>query len=261
MSKHNGKDKKNKAGWKVAPRSVRVGGLSSIRDDLCQILLYPPELRIERPRASNKSRHPVSAQAKKSQRGTEPAREERQHETPLLALAEVATCLWYIKTKHFKREWHNEDTTDDDPRTRRTLGRLNKGADSLKKCGLEVADPTGKRYPTGCEAMMRPLDFFPTEGLTYEKVTEVVRPLVYLNGQLIQRAEVFVAVPMASAVERDTPPKKTDDSHSRTQGGATAPSDHPPAPQCPCEERSPQKPESAIGATNNTASAETGEQA
>jgi hypothetical protein len=139
-----------------------------------------------------------------------PARPPSKPATPAvppLALAEVASCLWYLKTRHFKRDWNNEDTTDDDPRTRRTLGRLNKGVDALKKCGIEVEDPTGKRYATGSEAMMKPLDFAQTEGLTYEKVSETVSPLIYWNGRIIQRAEVFVAVPMAVPAQtvRETP--------------------------------------------------------
>lgn len=118
---------------------------------------------------------------------------------PVSALAEVATCLWYIKTKHFKREWANDDPADDDPRVRRALGRLSKGIDALRKIGVEVEDPTGKRYATGSEASMRPLDFTPTEGLTYERVTEAVVPIVLWSGHAIQRAEVFVAVPPAAA--------------------------------------------------------------
>jgi hypothetical protein len=110
-------------------------------------------------------------------------------------VAEVATSLWYLKTKYFKRDWENQDSSDDDPRTRRALGRLNKGINALKHSGVEIHDPTNKRYPQGGENMMRPIQFQPTVGLTFEKVTETVVPIVYLNERLIQRGEVFVAVP------------------------------------------------------------------
>jgi hypothetical protein len=110
-------------------------------------------------------------------------------------IAELANCLWYLKTKYFKRDWDSEDTGDDDPRARRTLGRLNRGIDSLKEGGFEVHDPTDERYPQGGENMMKPIQFQPTAGLTFEKVTETVTPIIYHNDRLIQRGEVFVAVP------------------------------------------------------------------
>ena len=42
---------------------------------------------------------------------------------------------------------------------------------------------------------MRPIQFDPTPGLTYQKVTETVAPIIYHQGRIIQRGEVFVAVP------------------------------------------------------------------
>jgi hypothetical protein len=118
-------------------------------------------------------------------------------------VAEVATCLWYLKTKHFKQCWADDgsegNSTDDDPRVRRAIGRLNRGIDALRESGIEIEDPTNKRYPPGSEGMMRPLQFQPTAGITFETVTETVAPIVYRNGQLIQRGEVFVAVPRDDA--------------------------------------------------------------
>jgi hypothetical protein len=107
--------------------------------------------------------------------------------------------LWYLKTKHLRQAWDDDGTgdnaNDDDPRVRRAIGRLNRGIDALKGSGIEIEEPTNKRYPPGGEGMMRPLQFQPTAGLTFETVTETVAPIVYRNGQLIQRGEVFVAVP------------------------------------------------------------------
>ena len=111
------------------------------------------------------------------------------------ALAEVATCLWYLKTKHFKRDWDGQDGAEDDPRVRRAVGRLNKGIEALKKAGFDIQDPTNKRYQTGSEGTMRPLQFDPTPGINVPRVTQTVAPIVYLNERLIQRGEVFVAVP------------------------------------------------------------------
>jgi len=114
-------------------------------------------------------------------------------------LAEMATCLWYLKTKHFKRDWDDDGTQahgdDDDPRIRRAMSRLNRGIDALKRSGIEVYDPTNKRYPQGGEGMMRPIQFEPRAGLTVEIVTDTVAPVVFCGNRLIQRGEVFVAVP------------------------------------------------------------------
>jgi hypothetical protein len=43
---------------------------------------------------------------------------------------------------------------------------------------------------------MRLLATTPTEGLTCEMVSETVSPIIYIEDQLIQSAEVFVAIPM-----------------------------------------------------------------
>lgn len=110
-------------------------------------------------------------------------------------VAELATCLWYLKTKYFKREWEDDTNDDEEPRVRRALGRLDKGIDALKENGIEVQDPTNKRYPQGGEGMMRPIQFQPTAGLSFEMVTETVVPIIYFAERLIQRGEVFVGVP------------------------------------------------------------------
>lgn len=110
-------------------------------------------------------------------------------------VAEMATCVWYVKTKYFEREWANGDTDDENPRVRRVLGRLNKVIDSFNQGGFEVRDPTNERYPQGGEGTMRPIQFEPKSGLSFDVVTEVVVPIIFGFDQLIQRGEVFVAIP------------------------------------------------------------------
>ena len=114
-------------------------------------------------------------------------------------MAELATSLWYLKTKYFKRAWDDAETGDGDPRIRRALSRLNRSTDALKENGIEVHDPTNKRYPAGGEGMMRPIQLLPTAGLTFDVVSETVTPIIYRNQRLIQRGEVFVAVPKEEA--------------------------------------------------------------
>ncbi len=205
---------------KVPADEPKVGAKRSMLDSIRQ-WLFPPEFRISPPCPSpNSSQSTVEEAAtipdanaelpntsQSSAEGTTvPDANEEPQTIPSTdgppanqLIAEIASCLWYLKTKHFKKAWGNDATddgdTDEDPRVRRAIGRLNRGIDALKDNGIEIDDPTNKRYPPGGEGMMRPLQFQPTAGLTCEMVTETVTPIVYRNGQLVQRGEVFVAVP------------------------------------------------------------------
>ncbi|MGO9119697.1 MAG: hypothetical protein ACLQPD_19055 [Desulfomonilaceae bacterium] len=173
-----------------------IGIESGILDDLRQ-LWFPAEFRIAAPALPTDvlETAEVEAQAVADVR----PQERPDPQSDLLAqnrlLTELITCLWYLKTKHFKRKWDDHETGDDDPRIRRTLGRLNKSIEALKDRGIEVHDPTNQRYPRGGEGMMRPIQFLPTAGLTFEMVSETVVPIIYREDRLIQRGEVFVAVP------------------------------------------------------------------
>jgi hypothetical protein len=115
------------------------------------------------------------------------------------ALADLATCLWYLQTRYFRRRWGAAEGQEEDPRARRALGRLARGIDALQAAGVVVQDPTDQRYPPGADAYLRPLQFQPTAGVSVEKVTETVTPAVFWGDRLIQRGEVFVAVPLPAA--------------------------------------------------------------
>jgi hypothetical protein len=137
--------------------------------------------------------------------GREPARE---HALPEEVVSELANCLWYLKTKYFRRQWRDEETADPDARTRHALSRLDRAIRALDKAGIRLVDPTGTRYPAGGEAMMTPLQFEPTAGVSTDTVSETARPMVFRGNSLIQRGEVFVSVPL----RRDVAP---DDSKTR----------------------------------------------
>ena len=113
-------------------------------------------------------------------------------------LAELANTLWYLKTKFFKRKWDDLEAADDDPRVRRAISRINRCSEELLKAGFKIEDPTGERYRAGSEGMMRPVQLLPTDGITAEIVSDTVTPLIYRNGTLVQRGEVFVATPKAA---------------------------------------------------------------
>jgi len=113
------------------------------------------------------------------------------------ALAQVATSLWYLKTKHFKQKWEDLGSGPTQASDRRALGRIEKAIEALAEVGVEVRDPTNTRYAPGGEGLMRPIEFVPTAGIDHEIVTETMRPIIYFGGHLAQRAEVFIAVPKA----------------------------------------------------------------
>lgn len=171
-----------------------------LMEDIGQ-LRYPAEFRIDVPEEINDDS--VSPEVETPAEAVTPPTElEGAPAAPQWVnrlFVEFATCLWYLKTKYFKHEWDDHDGDDDDPRIRRALKRLRKSVDTLKEVGIEVHDPSNKRYPPGSEGMMRPIQFLPTAGLTFEMVNETVTPIIYLNDRLLQRGEVFVAVPKDEA--------------------------------------------------------------
>jgi len=183
-----------------------LGIKSSMWDGLRQ-LQYPDELRIDALALPTDALELVGAEMQPAPvvQAVEPSATPAEGVKTNKLVAELATCLWYLKTKHFKRAWNDTEIGDDDPRVRRALGRLNKSIDTLKEGLIEVHDPTNERYPQGGEGMMRPIQFLPTAGLNFEMVTETVAPIVYRDDRLIQRGDVFVAVPKEDVSATPTP--------------------------------------------------------
>jgi hypothetical protein len=211
MTKHKVTQKK----VKCPPGGGGGGGVARrLSDAVDQVRqsMYPPEWRIELLPGPERGSGPV---------GTPVSQETVMAAAEGKALAEMATCLWYVKTRHFKCDWKSLEATDDDPRTRRTLGRLEKGVDALRQLGISVEDPTGQRYPTGGEALMKPLDFIPQDGMAVETVVETVRPIVYWRDRLVQRAEVFVGVPPAAGPSTAPPEGSGDPLEQPTRRAAT----------------------------------------
>lgn len=174
---------------------VSVGIRSGILDGVRQ-WLFPPEFRISRPNLLRSISQPAETSPQPepiAQPELNGANEEGGSLSNKL-VADVAVCLWYLKNKHFKKDW-KDPASDADPRVRRALGRLERGIAALREYGVEVHDPTDERYPEGGEAWMKPINFQSTPGLTSAKVAETVVPVVYRDDQLIQRGEVFVEVP------------------------------------------------------------------
>lgn len=129
-----------------------------------------------------------------------PAREDLLAEE---AVIELANCMWYLKTRYFRRQWLDADSADPDARTRHALNRLDRAIRALDKAGITLVDPIGMRYPPGGEAMMTPLQFEPTAGISTDTVSQTARPMVFRGRSLIQRGEVFVSVPLRQEVRPD----------------------------------------------------------
>lgn len=156
-----------------------------------------------RPKGGKTASDPVAAAgvadlATSSAPATTPPRSRRldSPDQVVRVLAQVATSLWYLKTKHFKQEWTDPGAELDDARERRAVGRVEKAVEALASVGVEVEDPTDRRYAPGSEGLMKLIEFVPTPGIGHERVSETMRPIVFVKGHLVQRAEVFVAVPI-----------------------------------------------------------------
>lgn len=117
-------------------------------------------------------------------------------------LAELATALWYLKTKFVRLAWSAPASEADDPRERRALRQVDRAAAGLADIGVEVDDPIGRRYPPGAEALMQALDYQPRADLEQDTVVQTVAPLVYRHGRIIRRAEVYVGIPEEPAAAR-----------------------------------------------------------
>lgn len=189
-------------------------------------LCYPPEFRIpEVPEETfpeeriDEFRDQEAAQAQSPAVRHAPAGHSSADTLP--ALLEIATCLWYLKTKHFGRKWNDQEAMDDDPKVRRSLGRMNKSQDKLRELGVEIEDPTGNRYPQGGEASMRPIDLLPTPGISFDVVSETMKPMIFWREKLVQRAEVFVSVPIALENPLATPGAPQDPTGAGLLGSGT----------------------------------------
>jgi len=138
-------------------------------DNLRQ-LRYPTEFRIRVPQFTRPTSPPTDLTAARK-------------------LASVATCLWDIV-----RKLKPDDSEEPNKKHRLAYRRANNAIEGMKALGIVIDDPIGRRYPPGSEGMMKP-HLQPTQGMTIEKITETVTPIIYYKDKLIQRGEVFVAVP------------------------------------------------------------------
>ncbi len=167
-------------------------------------LQYPPEFRIRRNKKrirrldGQQTTAPLDS-APVSESSTKDGETDRSHE--LKEMSELAVCLWYLKSKFFRKPWADMENNETDARSRKAMSRINSGIRSLENMGFKVYDPEKTKFPIGGEGMMRPIDFQPVAGLTYDMVLQTVSPVIFYEGVTIRRGEVFVGVPL---VDRST---------------------------------------------------------
>ncbi len=162
--------------------------LRQFSDNLRQ-LRYPAEFRIRVPQFTRSKSPPTDLTAARR-------------------LANVATCLWDIE-----RKLKPTDNEEQNKKHRLAYRRANNAIETLTTVGIVIDDPIGRRYHPGSEGMMKP-HLQPTQGVTIEKITETVTPIIYYKDKLIQRGEVFVAVPQ----EVDDTSKHAVDSDEKPSG-------------------------------------------
>jgi hypothetical protein len=103
-------------------------------------------------------------------------------------LADVATGLWRAR-----RGLATAGAAGDTPAVAVAARHVQRTLDVLAEAGVEVVDHQDRDYVTG--SGLEVLAFQPVAGLARETVVEVLRPMVYADGVLIQRGEVIVGVP------------------------------------------------------------------
>ncbi len=117
-------------------------------------------------------------------------------------VAELATCLWYVKTRGLGRRWNDRNTDASGDGQRRTLDRIRRAAAALAAVGIEVIDPVNARYTHDGGRIMRPIHLVPIQGLRHEVVVETLCPIVAARGRIAQRAIVRVGFPVRKGEDR-----------------------------------------------------------
>ena len=150
-------------------------------------LMQPPAYRIAAPAPCERTSRPPTVDGGEAgvvKGGESLVPEERTMQT----LASVATALWRARTKL------TEDAQANLPPELRHLPRhIHAAWDALTAGGVQVEDPTGQQYVAGMAVNV--LTFQPLEGIDCDTIHETIKPAVYCDDKLIQRADIIVARP------------------------------------------------------------------
>lgn len=152
---------------------------------LCQAIRqwrYPPEFRIEAPKASPE----VLVILKKLEELIKSGFTFQEDETLFNLVAELATGLWRLRRRLQGIPEGHEDVR----RAKRICQAI---WDAMEEKGIMVHDHNGEDYNPGM--MVEVLTFQEDKALAKEQVIETVKPSVFLRGRLIQWGVVIVGTP------------------------------------------------------------------
>ena len=191
------KDKPDKLPFQAMLRK----GLDSARQ-----LMPSAALRIAEPPASESG-------AQKSTEGHPSAPKDERLNMAMKTIATVATAVWRAKTK---LDAAAEATLPDE--LRHLPRHIQAAWDALEAGQIQVDDPTGRRYVPGMA--VNTLTIQPLDGITCEVIHETIKPSVYFNDALIQRADVILGRP---AVESEMSRTENDTLQEPVSGDPDAP--------------------------------------
>jgi hypothetical protein len=103
-------------------------------------------------------------------------------------LADVGTGLWRLRQKM------TQPGTDKPlEEMRRAYRHFESVWDALERDGVKIYDHTGEDFDAG--RSIKVLAYQPTAGLSRERVTETIKPTIYVNDERVQMGEVIVGTP------------------------------------------------------------------
>lgn len=108
----------------------------------------------------------------------------------LRAVAAAATANWKIQSR-MEREQQEQNYVA----PKWLVRQLEASSDSLHALGVEAKDHSGEKYVPGLAVTV--VAFQPKVGITFEVITETLKPSIFFKGALIQPGEVIVSTPPA----------------------------------------------------------------
>jgi hypothetical protein len=112
----------------------------------------------------------------------------------LRAVAAAATATWKIQSR---TEREQREQSYEAPKW--LVRQLEAASDSLHALGVEAKDHSGEKYVPGLAVTV--VAFQPKVGITFEVITETLKPSIFFKGALIQPGEIIVSTPQAEASE------------------------------------------------------------
>ena len=112
----------------------------------------------------------------------------------LRSVAASATATWKIQSR-MEREQREQGF--EAPKW--LVRQLEAASDSLQALGVEAKDHSGEKYVPGLAVTV--VAFQPKAGITFDVITETLKPSIFFKGVLIQPGEVVVSTPQAEPTE------------------------------------------------------------